>query len=58
MLQDLYKCIKRAGGEVSDFSNVIGRLSQVIDALPEACKDEALDHIIEFLKDQQSPTKM
>ena len=58
MLQNLYKCIKRHGGEVSDYSNVIGRLAQVLDALPEGCKDEALDHIIDFLKDQQSPTKM
>jgi hypothetical protein len=58
MLQELYKCIRRHGGEVSDFSNVVTRLCQALDALPDSAKDEAIDCIIEFLKDQQSPTKM
>ena len=58
MLQDLYKSIIRGGGTLKQYGFIIFHLQDVLSEIPESVKDDAIDHIIEFLKSQQSPTKM
>ena len=59
MLDGLYKCFVKQNKEspLSETSNLVNYLDYVLMNLPKDFKDEAIDHIIEFLKSQQSPTK-
>jgi hypothetical protein len=54
----LYRDVKVAGKSFDNFCNIIVCLNQMMEEIPDSHRDDILDHIIEFLKTQQSPTKM
>jgi len=58
MLQDLFKCIIRGGGSLKQYCLIMLHIEDVLSEIPQNSKDEAIDHIIAFLKSQQSPTRM